>query len=57
MKTCAYLSIDLTGIRMQGPKAATAEGRMVAVAMVYNPVPEDHRRWADPDGRAPEFQA
>jgi hypothetical protein len=57
MKTCAYLSIDLTGLRMQGPGAGTAEGRMAAVAMVYNPVPEDHRRWADPDGRAPAFQA
>jgi hypothetical protein len=57
MKTCAYLSVDLTGVRMQGPGAAPAEGRMVAVAMVYNPVPEDQRRWADPDGRAPAFQA
>ncbi len=57
MKTCAYLSIDLTGVRMQGPGAAAAEGRMVAVAMVYNPVPDDHRRWADPNGRAPQFQA
>jgi hypothetical protein len=57
MKTCAYLSIDLTGVRMQGPGAVKAEGRMVAVAMVYNPVPEDPRRWAKPDGRAPAFQA
>jgi hypothetical protein len=57
MKTCAYLSIDLTGVRMQGPRAAAAEGRMAAVAMVYNPVPEDARRWANPEGRAPVFQA
>jgi hypothetical protein len=56
-KSCAYLSIDLTGVRMQGPGATAAEGRMVAVAMVYNPVPEDHDRWADPNGRAPVFQA
>jgi hypothetical protein len=57
MKTCAYLSIDLTGVRMQGPGATAADGRMVAVAMVYNPVPEDRRRWAGPAGRAPKFQA
>lgn len=57
MKTCAYLSIDLTGVRMQGPGAVAAEGRMAAVAMVYNPVPEDHQRWANPEGRAPAFQA
>lgn len=57
MKTCAYLSIDLTGVRMQGPGAVAAEGRMVAVAMVYNPVPDDPERWADPNGRAPVFQA
>lgn len=57
LKTCAYLSIDLTGVRMQGPGAVAAEGRMVAVAMVYNPVPEDSRRWANPNGRAPAFQA
>jgi hypothetical protein len=57
LKTCAYLSIDLTGVRMQGPGAIAAEGRMIAVAMVYNPVPEDRRRWANPEGRAPAFQA
>lgn len=57
MKTCAYLSIDLTGVRMQGPGAVAAEGRMMAVAMVYNPVPENSDRWANPKGRAPTFQA
>ena len=56
-KTCAYLSIDLTGVRMQGPGAAPAEGRMVAVAMVYSPVPDDPNRWANPKGRSPTFLA
>jgi len=56
-KTCAYVSLDLTGLGMQGPGGAAAEGRMAAVAMVYNPVPEDQARWADPIGRTPEFQA
>jgi hypothetical protein len=36
-KTCAYVSADLTGVGMQGPSGAAAEGRMAAVAMVYNP--------------------
>jgi hypothetical protein len=56
-KTCAYVSLDLTGLGMQGPHGAAAEGRMTAVGMVYNPVPEDTARWARPRGRAPQFQA
>jgi hypothetical protein len=36
-KKCAYVSVDWTGILMQGPEAAKAEGRMVAVGMVFNP--------------------
>jgi hypothetical protein len=38
-RTCAYVSVDATGILMQGPEAAKAEGRMVNVGMVYNPQP------------------
>lgn len=34
---CAYVSIDATGILMQGPSGAKAEGRMPYVAMVYYP--------------------
>jgi len=57
-KTCGYVSLDLTGLGMQGPEGAAAEGRMAAVAMVYNPVPEDRSRWADPAAtRTPQFQA
>ena len=57
-KTCAYVALDLTGLGMQGPEGATAEGRMAAVAMVDNPVPEDRSRWADPAAnRTPEFRA
>lgn len=36
-KCCAYVSADLTGVGMQGPGGVAAEGRMAAVAMVYNP--------------------
>jgi hypothetical protein len=55
--TCAYVSIDLTGVAKQGEGGAAAEGEMIAVGMVYNPVPEDHRQWADPRGRRPQWQA
>jgi hypothetical protein len=55
--SCAYISLDLTGLGMQGPGGARADGRMAAVAMVYNPVPEDRTRWANPAARAPVFQA
>jgi hypothetical protein len=56
-KTCGYVSLDLTGLGMQGPGAAAAEGRMTAVGMIYNPVPEDADRWAGPTGPAPCFRA
>ncbi len=56
-KTCGYVSLDLTGLGMQGPDGAAAEGRMAAVAMVYNPVPEELARRSGPAGRTPEFQA
>lgn len=36
-KTCGYASLDHVSVPQQGPKGAQAEGRMAAVAMVYNP--------------------
>ena len=36
-RTCAYASLDATGVRQQGPKGAKADGRMAYVAMIYNP--------------------
>jgi hypothetical protein len=38
-RTCAYVSLDATGVLMQGPDGAKAEGRMVSVGMIYNPRP------------------
>jgi len=38
-KTCAYASVDGTGIMMQGPEGAKADGRMVNVGMIFNPQP------------------
>ncbi len=56
-KTCAYVSVDATGVGQQGPGGAAAEGRMATVGMIYNPVPPDRGRWADPRGRRPDWQA
>lgn len=39
-RTCAYVSIDGTGVRQQAENGGPADGRMPYVAMVYNPVPE-----------------
>lgn len=36
-KTCAYVSLDATGIRQQGEHGARAEGKMAYVGLVYNP--------------------
>jgi hypothetical protein len=49
----AYVLADSTGVGMQGPGAAVAEGRMANVAAIANPVPEDRARWADPSRRQP----
>jgi hypothetical protein len=39
-KTCAYVSIDATGVRQQASGGGKADGRMPYVAMVFNPVPD-----------------
>jgi hypothetical protein len=36
-RRCAYLSLDLTGILMQGEGGAKVDGRMVTVGMIFNP--------------------
>lgn len=56
-KTCAYVSLDATSVPQQGPGAAKAEGRMATVAMIYNPIPEDRARWANPRVSRPPWQA
>ena len=35
-RTCAYISIDATGVRQQAKDGGKADGRMPYVAMVYN---------------------
>jgi hypothetical protein len=56
-KTVAYVSVDATGVGQQGPGGKAAEGRMAYIGMVYNPVPDERRQWANPSGRRPDWQA
>jgi hypothetical protein len=56
-KTCAYVSIDLTGVGRQGPGGVAAEGEMVALGLVYNPIPDDPQRWSRPSRKRPPWQA
>ena len=56
-KTVGYVSVDATGVGMQGARGARAEGRMAYVGMVYNPVPERREQWADPSAARPPWQA
>jgi hypothetical protein len=53
-RTVAYVTVDATGTRQQGPGGRAAEGRMAYVAGVYNPAPAD---WLRPPGKAARPQA
>jgi len=39
-RSVAYVTVDATGTRQQGPGGVAAEGRMAYVAGVYNPLPD-----------------
>jgi len=49
-RSVAYLTLDATGTRQQGPNGSKAEGRMAYVAGVYNPYPDEYLR---PPGKPP----
>jgi hypothetical protein len=38
-QTCAYIGVDATGVMMQGPDGAKADGRMAYVGLLFNPQP------------------
>ena len=40
-RTCAYVSVDATSIRQQGPNGSKAEGRMAYVAKLYSPAVQE----------------
>src|SRR5262249_11985323 len=52
-RRCAYVELDATGVRQQGPGGSAAEGRMAYVGMVCNPCPE----WPWPDEKRQPMQA
>jgi hypothetical protein len=56
-QTVAYVSTDATGVGIQGFQGAEADGRMINVGMVYNPIPDEKERHARPDQVRPPWQA
>ena len=56
-KTVAYVSMDATGVGIQGIQGSEADGRMINVGMVYNPIPDEKERRAHPDRVRPPWQA
>ncbi len=50
----AYVTLDASGTRQQGPGGKHAEGRMAYVGGIYNPSPPE---WLRPCGPAPPVQA
>jgi hypothetical protein len=56
-KSVGYVAVDATGVGVQGPGGKKFEGRMAYVGMVYNPVPEDSERWANPASKTPAWKA
>lgn len=47
-RSCAYVSLDATGVRQQGPDGTQAEGRMAYVGMIYNANSEHDQRAPTP---------
>jgi hypothetical protein len=45
-RTVAYIGLDATGVRQQGPHGQRADGRMAQVGMVFNPLPDPQRVFA-----------
>ena len=42
-QTVGYIAIDATGVRQQGERGESAEGRMAYVGMIFNPLPDADR--------------
>jgi hypothetical protein len=56
-QTVAYVSIDATGVGMQGQSGAKADGRMVWVGKVFNPRPEPITAFPKPHAPTARYQA
>jgi hypothetical protein len=53
----AYLSIDATGTRQQGPTGRRAEGRMAYVGSIFNPAPNEELLQPVPNAKRQALQA
>jgi hypothetical protein len=53
----AYLSLDATGTRQQGPGGRAAAGRMAYVGSIFNPAPPQEVVQALPNAKRPPLQA
>ena len=56
-RTVAYVSLDATGTRQQGPQGGRAEGRMAYVGSIFNPVPDEELVQPVPNARREALQA
>ena len=56
-RAVAYVSIDATGTRQQGPGGKAAEGRMAYVGSIFNPVPDEERVQPVPNAKRRGLQA
>jgi hypothetical protein len=56
-RTIAYVSVDATGVGIQGEQGARADGRMVWVGKVFNPRPEVRAAPPKPHPPSARYQA
>jgi hypothetical protein len=56
-RTVAYLSLDATGTRQQGPGGRRADGRMAYVGSIFNPAPAEELVQAVPNAKRQALQA
>jgi hypothetical protein len=56
-RTVAYVSVDATGVGMQGEGASRAEGRMAWVGKVFNPRPDPGTTGPKPSAPTARYQA
>jgi hypothetical protein len=46
-RSIAYIQVDATGVRQQGPHGEQVDGRMAYVGMICNPLPDPERCFSD----------
>jgi hypothetical protein len=46
-RSIAYIEVDATGVRQQGPHGEPADGRMAYVGLIGNPLPDPERCFSD----------